>query len=1364
MSSEANGTGESTTYTPQRGITKSDDTSLAKTEWVKRTRPEALIRRLSASDAALQGNASLQRPVLEDGTQTAKDPKGDKREVGSFGIPAPVVPPAQRLGRVGLGHDAMVDASLHHPPEFRRGESPTINQDDGLLSPGLRKLSTNDESQGRTASSTNVLDGMETSNAKESDIPPSEQLQRAFATHASREASITAPAVGPNSAVTRNMSSPASPETPRHQSRSTTRANDASIPKAKSKLKLIQRPRTLIHGHKAGLWLTNYSFVSFCHVSNALLLHQWNDLGRQPKMIGPNGVKNFEFSVDIISGHTNKKQVVIFKPFTEAGKGKYEKQILPVLKIKEPKPTIRIRHGGWKCGCEYEEEPSCDNSRDLEVLAPDVGFLRILADWHRWQEPSKLVENSQVFEQGILELLFPSLIHKKNEYTIELPDGSNFHVSRDGYPSLSTRLQEALSRITTAESQEGVEPEQIKLWPYRSTSPGNEARLRSLSSIHLLTLETGLARAKGTIFVHRPANSTHFRYDPPHTMETFFRLARQELYPETKGRLKLRISPSDSFRQTGKLLIPVMERKTSYVNPGEDGDTLEDVWRETIVAKRLRPHEDVWAIKVFVGVQVHDGLRDDDRSKTSEKWDVSALQNHDADNIEDPGWNIPPESIMDGLAMISMKLLNIDPRRSSIGILLRVKREGSSEWLCWNSSLTFLRFCLEVLYKIDAEVIAIYPGDYEEPDETLDQRIEKLKTVEAMRRLERKKTIAADAVQILNAPEVNRNPAKADGRFNNLGHLGIQLPQTIWNAEGTHLEPAPSYSSNALIYSASDMGLLRQRLMRAESEVLMREEACRVCGLTFLKRSGGKDLDRKKEIEDHYASHVMAGPRVCSMDGCEVDLGDDEKYPTWAQLADHLKLHPETSNLRNPDPEASSAPQRESATQTNPNDLDPDFPYESQAEDNLTERPVGDARLWCGICRTYLEDFTQREKENHAKRCNISVDHLEPLEFRQNFLPMETLTGSKGKSTGSRVAHGSKSRTVKSASTVPTAVDESASTTASGRGRRKAAASKPSNELKTQIALETAHQTAAAKGGRAKKTQTGTKATEAALGTHQDTSNLSARGMPEMPGSSNNKPPRKRGPTAKAEDPDDADDPANPPKPGRKPRTTKTQPENQPANTSEDQQPAPPKKTRGPRAKKTNTQPEGTASLQPLSSALTYSSGTSLNPPTSETNTAETNTTTEAKPPPRTTRQTRATATTGTEAPATATLRRNRRTPAPKAPTRSSTRKRGEAAKVPTPDPPPGKKRKVETSEGRVMAQPLSADDGSVVASVEQAVGYDIEGGERDVGNDVEGGEKAGEEGVEAEQTQPSGPGKRKRTRAPKSAAEEGEGKKGGKS
>lgn len=118
--------------------------------------------------------------------------------------------------------------------------------------------------------------------------------------------------------------------------------------------------------------------------------------------------------------------------------------------------------------------------------------------------------------------------------------------------------------------------------------------------------EPGLARAEGTIFVHRPANFTHFRYDPPHTMESFFRLARKELYSETEGRLKLRISPSNAFRQSGKLLLPITEHKTSYINPGEDGETREDVWRESIVETWLTPQEDVWAIKVFVGVHQPD--------------------------------------------------------------------------------------------------------------------------------------------------------------------------------------------------------------------------------------------------------------------------------------------------------------------------------------------------------------------------------------------------------------------------------------------------------------------------------------------------------------------------------------------------------------------------------------------------------------------------------------------------------------------------------------------------------------------------------------------------------------------------------------
>ena len=336
-----------------------------------------------------------------------------------------------------------------------------------------------------------------------------------------------------------------------------------------------------------------------------------------------------------------------------------------------------------------------------------------------------------------------------------------------------------------------------------------------------------------------------------------------------------------------------------------------------------------------------------------------------------------------------------------------------------------------------------------------------------------------------------------------------------------------------------------------------------------------------------------------------------------------------------------------------------------------------------------------------------------------------------------RVAQAGKSRTVRDVTGVPTAVDELANTTAVGRGRRKAAASKTtSNGAKAQKALdETSDQTAAAKGGRAKKTQIVTKAMEAVLGTHQGMSNPSAEVMPELPGSLTNKPPRKRGPTAKPKDPDDPNDPANPPKPGRKPRTKKTKPENEPANTTEDQQPAPPKKTRGLRAKKTDDHPEGNGGLQPSSSALTDTFGSSLNPPTSEANTTET---TEAKPQPKTTRQTRATANI-TQTDLTTTLPRNRRTPVPKAPIRSSTRKRGNAAtatKEPTPNPPPGKKRKVETSEGQVMAQTTSAADGTAVASVE-----------KEIGKDAEGGQGNGEEEVQAKQVEKSGPGKRKRMR-----------------
>ena len=352
--------------------------------------------------------------------------------------------------------------------------------------------------QGKTVSFADEHVALKNSEAKQPDVPSDEQVEQAFALHASyqREGSTHSPAAGSDSGVMQDTPSPSSAGKGilRNNSATTTTDKDSNPQKGKSKLRLYQRPRkTLILGHKAGLWLTNYAFESFCQVANTLLLHQWNDLhtSRLPKMVGPKRLQNWEFSVDIRDGDKKDKQVVI-KPYTEVGRKNYEKFIMPVLQKNEPKPLIRVRDGKLECGFDCKD-PSCDNSRDLEVIAPDVGFLRILVDWHRWREHPKLIDNSQVFENGVFGLLFP-LPDGNKEYMIELPDGSTFHVSRDASPSFSAEVQEALSGMTTSESREGVRPQTIKLIPYTPVqaitmaspsqrSLGNEAPRRNIDYI-----------------------------------------------------------------------------------------------------------------------------------------------------------------------------------------------------------------------------------------------------------------------------------------------------------------------------------------------------------------------------------------------------------------------------------------------------------------------------------------------------------------------------------------------------------------------------------------------------------------------------------------------------------------------------------------------------------------------------------------------------------------------------------------------------------------------------------------------------------------------------------------------------------------
>lgn len=114
--------------------------------------------------------------------------------------------------------------------------------------------------------------------------------------------------------------------------------------------------------------------------------------------------------------------------------------------------------------------------------------------------------------------------------------------------------------------------------------------------------DTGMARAEGTIFVHRPARTTLFRYDAPHTMERFFQLARSELYPDTDGELRLRISPSGAFRNRGELLTAISESKDGYMKPYDKDRALEEWWKQDIMENWLVPDEDVWVIQIFVSV------------------------------------------------------------------------------------------------------------------------------------------------------------------------------------------------------------------------------------------------------------------------------------------------------------------------------------------------------------------------------------------------------------------------------------------------------------------------------------------------------------------------------------------------------------------------------------------------------------------------------------------------------------------------------------------------------------------------------------------------------------------------------------------
>ncbi|KAL8685667.1 MAG: hypothetical protein Q9224_005727, partial [Gallowayella concinna] len=562
-------------------------------------------------------------------------------------------------------------------------------------------------------------------------------------------------------------------------------------------------------------------------------------------------------------------------------------------------------------------------------------------------------------------------------------------------------------------------------------------------------------------------------------------MARTELYPHTPGRLRLRISPSAAFREEGKLLLPVTEPKDSYVKSDKHGESLEDVWKSQVVDKWLRPQEEVWAVKVFVSVRsvgawvqvlllipraqkdsirVYGGLPGSTSSHKPEHWNTAALRNSVSHDGNDEGWNIPPESLMDELAKISLKLLNIDPRKSKNGIVLHTKRDRLSEWLRWGASMSFKDFMLEILYKIDDDAIAIYPADYEEPDDGTGLEREQSQAVKAMKEMKRKKTAitkdAAEQMEVFKKPRSQLPPFNK--RYNNLGHPGIQLPHTVWNLEGTHLERAPSYAFTAPRYSASDMGLIAQRLMRAEEEILKREESCRVCQKIFITRSDGEDLDRTAEIKEHYRSHRMAVPRPCPQEDCQENLDDRDRFPGWAvcirqenplylyanqQLIEHTNLHPNVSDIRRKIPESLQDSRRESSTQTNIDDLDPGGRYKPLSKDSLTELPEDLTRLRCNNpnCLADLRELTETELEAHAKKCNTSVDAFVPLDVRKGNTQTHGMAVIKSKQAPATRGRGNRAQRekIKSPANNTKAVDQITSSNSPRKAKSKADAPKP---------------------------------------------------------------------------------------------------------------------------------------------------------------------------------------------------------------------------------------------------------------------------------------------------------------------------------
>ncbi|KAL8714557.1 MAG: hypothetical protein Q9220_001505 [cf. Caloplaca sp. 1 TL-2023] len=543
--------------------------------------------------------------------------------------------------------------------------------------------------------------------SEESFLTTQERLENAFALHAIHQAG--------GSILQNEFAIPAL-------------GTDGAAPERSKRLRLTQKNRTLILGHKAGFWLYDTSFKAFCDLTEALLLHHWHQFGGYT-------LKNRSanaFVVDIESDNGVRK--VKISERTAKDEKRYRKELLPIFEGQDSKPRIRVRAANAVdviCGLDCD----CDDPKELEVEAPDVGFLRASTSWDQWEDQRQLIENSQRFVSSTVDLLFPISVSPASKvFIIELPDGRSFDFHRDVGLALGKEVQEALSDVVSQIDEEGRKPNKIQLWRRRSSvegEPGNAVLSPGPKS-------PGLARAEGAIFVHRPARFTHFQYDAPHTMKRFFNLVRTQLYPDASEELCVRISPSEAFRKQGKILTSMKERGSSDYT-----ELHEQYWDKDVMGRWITAEEDVWVMQVFDAIRVVGGRKE---AKEPMDWDMTAFnRRRDEQTGQIDEWNVPSETLMHELAKISIKLLDIDPPKSTAGIVIHVVRDlppgTQKEWLRWGPEQSFINFMLEILYKIDGDTIAIYPGDYDQEESDVSTTAMIHGVVESMRARKKRKMI-----------------------------------------------------------------------------------------------------------------------------------------------------------------------------------------------------------------------------------------------------------------------------------------------------------------------------------------------------------------------------------------------------------------------------------------------------------------------------------------------------------------------------------------------------------------------------------------------------------------------------------------------